>query len=41
MKEKKQYVLVIILIISILVIDQIVKFCVISNKPIEIGTNER
>ena len=39
MKEKKQYVLVIILIISILVIDQIVKFCVISNKPIEIGTS--
>lgn len=36
MKEKKQYVLVIMLILSIIVIDQVVKFCVISNQQIEI-----
>lgn len=35
MKEKKQYVLVIMLILSIIVIDQVVKFCVISNQQIE------
>ena len=37
MKEKKQYVLVIILILSILLVDQVVKIFVISQKqPIEI-----
>lgn len=39
MKEKKQYVLVIMLILSIIIIDQVVKFCVILNQPIEIGTS--
>ena len=39
MKEKKQYVLVIILILAILLIDQIVKICVVSNQPIKIESS--
>lgn len=40
MKEKKQYILVIMLILAIFLIDQIVKICVISqSQPIEIGNN--
>lgn len=38
MKEKRQYILVIMLILSILLVDQVVKIFVISqNQPIEIG----
>lgn len=40
MKEKKQYILVIMLILAIFLIDQIVKICIISqSQPIEIGNS--
>lgn len=40
MKEKRQYILVIMIILTILIIDQVIKIVIMSqNEPVEIGND--
>ena len=39
MKEKRQYILIIVLILAVLLIDQTIKYILIANENIQVSNN--